>query len=51
MSKMNDEEKRTGREWTCGELKEWFGKNNINVHVYETYKAYNTKYKVLDSIQ
>lgn len=45
MSKMNEEEKSTGKEWTCINLKDWFIKNGINVHVYETYKAYNTKYK------
>lgn len=45
MNKMYEEEKRTGKEWTCVALKEWFLENDINGHVYETYKAYNTKYK------
>jgi len=51
MNKMNEEEKKTGIEWTCINLKDWFIKNGFNVHVYETYKAYNTKYKTVYNIQ
>ncbi|WP_027702271.1 hypothetical protein [Metaclostridioides mangenotii] len=51
MNKMYEEEKRTGKEWTCITLKDWFIENDFKGHVYETYKAYNTKYKTVYNIQ